>query len=219
MKFTRKTQTNFIGIDEVGRGSLAGPVTVAVVLLSHRSHSYFKSKKFLHPLRDSKRLSFRQRVWWHRFIRTRSRVFRGGAWYAVASVSPRGIERTNITRAANQAATRAMRLLSKKAATRVRRARVMLDGGLFLTRHAYRAYVSKSKGTKTPHGDLHFIEIQLASIMAKVSRDRVLKKLHTKYPRYNFDVNKGYGTRAHLRALKKHGASPVHRKTFVKHLL
>lgn len=219
MKSVKKPKTSFIGIDEVGRGALAGPVTVAAVLLSPGARSYFKSKIFEQPLRDSKGLSARGRMWWNQRIREQAKKVNGGVLCVVRSISPRGIEKINISRAANKAATRAIVSLSKKAQRKVRYAQVTLDGGLFLAPYAFRAHVSKDKCKTVVRGDLRFVEVKLASIIAKVYRDRVLKRLHTKYAKYNFDANKGYGTRLHIKALKKHGPSIVHRKTFISHLL
>lgn len=219
----------FVGIDEVGRGALAGPVTVAAIVLSRNfqipisnfqiiSNSQFRNSK--PKLRDSKKLSATQREEWFKFLRKSvSSPRKSAICYAVANVSPNVIDRINIARAANLAATRALKKLLATShwglATRVN---IFLDGGL----HVNVKTLVASGYTLNPRtiikGDEKIPVIALASIVAKVTRDRLMKKLHRKYPRYDFINNVGYGTKKHIKAIRKFRLTPIHRITFTKNL-
>jgi len=245
----KRKKRYIIGIDEVGRGALAGPVTVAAVILSKN----FPIKIRVNPLlilknknprlsasiklRDSKKLSPRQRELWFEYIKTqinvdknadkrrknisvnqRNNQHKSAICYATASVSPKVIDRINISNAANLAATRAFNKLIRKQGIRasIHGSKVFLDGGLYLNKNSIRInqqnqYKSVSTIIK---GDEKIPAIMLASIVAKVTRDRMMVKLHKKYPKYVFDRHKGYGTKKHIKAIKKYGPSPIHRKSF-----
>ena len=199
-----------IGIDEVGRGSLAGPVTVTALVLPRK----FKNKKLKTPLRDSKKLSARQREIWFDFVKKQKIP------YVVASISPKVIDKINISNAANLAASRALLKLIKINKLENKSFTVRLDGGLYiknlkLKNSRLRQGFGGQVKTKTIiKGDEKIPAISLASIVAKVSRDRYMKKLHKKYPRYDFIHNVGYGTKKHIKAIKKYGFSPIHRRSF-----
>ncbi len=203
-----------IGIDEVGRGPLAGPVVVAALAVPTKLRiknaelrKNFKSAK----LRDSKKLSLKQREIWFEYVKKHPKIF-----YAIASVSPKVIDKINISNAANLAATRAFQklvntyaiasVLTKNNNVNVK---IFLDGGLYLNKKYPR--LSASTIIK---GDEKIPVISFASIVAKVTRDRMMRKLHKKYPQYGFDKHKGYGTKEHFKAIRKHGLSPIHRKSF-----
>lgn len=208
-----------IGIDEVGRGALAGPVVVAAVALPGklrikylelRIKGRFKNKKFKLKLRDSKKLSPRQRESWLQYIK------KTALFYRIASVSPKVIDKINISQAANLAATRAFSKLIKNIDIRCDRTKcqqnynVYLDGGLYIKN-------SKIQNLKTKtiiKGDEKIPAISLASIVAKVYRDKLMRRLHKKYLRYDFINNVGYGTKKHIKAIKKYGRSPIHRQSF-----
>ncbi len=193
-----------IGIDEVGRGSLAGPVLVAAlaVPVGLRVANYELGK-----LRDSKKLTPKRREAWSKFICKHPRLA-----YTIARVYPRQIEKRNISRAANLAALRAFNRLSANLRLRVARCRIFLDGGLYLGN----ADSSRKFGARTiVRGDEKIRVVAAASVVAKVSRDKGMVRLGKKYRQYGFEINKGYGTKAHLAAIKKHGPSEVHRLTFV----
>ena len=200
-----------IGIDEVGRGPLAGPVVVCAVALpdalaqrgAMRSHSTNK----LATLRDSKKLTPKQRDTWYAHI-TKHPYVR----YAIARVYPRQIEQRNISRAANLAAGRAFARLTTHYKLLTTNLRTYLDGGLYLRDKTH----SKALGARTVvKGDEKIPAIAMASIIAKVHRDRLMKRLAKKYPGYGFELHKGYGTRAHFAAIRRLGPSPAHRKTFL----
>jgi ribonuclease HII len=192
-----------VGIDEVGRGPLAGPVTVAAVFLA-------KNHKFL-GLKDSKQLTPASREKWYGKIRKNRDIF-----YALASVSPKSIDRANVTKCANLAAGRAFKKLIKSRNLRPDDVRVFLDGGLYLDLPK----VFKPAFAKTViKGDEKIDAVKLASVVAKVRRDRYMKLLHKSYPKYGFEEHKGYGTKKHLNAIVKYGPSDVHRLTFLRKYL
>ena len=204
-------QHYIVGIDEVGRGPLAGPVTVAAVMLPatwRMRHAQWGNRRI--PLRDSKRLSAAHREVWFRHIKTNSLVA-----CAVSHVTPRVIDRINISRAANLAATRALRRLATSRWPLATRVKVFLDGGLFADTSSLVASGYRLVAHTIIRGDEKYAAIKLASIIAKVRRDRYMTKKHKAFPQYGFAAHKGYGTKAHYRALRKHGPSPLHRLTFL----
>ncbi|MFA5098976.1 MAG: ribonuclease HII [Candidatus Paceibacterota bacterium] len=206
-----KKRKYIIGIDEVGRGPLAGEVTVAAILLQ-------KNFRFTKPnfqkklkLRDSKKLSPKQREIWFEYIKEELCL-----GYAVASVSPKKIDRINISNAANLAAVKAFESLIKKTKIKIENCEVCLDGGLYLKTTNNKLQTAKYKQRTIIRGDEKIPAISLASIVAKVIRDKKMEKSHKKYPQYGFKNHKGYGTKEHFRAIKKHGPSKIHRLTFLK---
>ena len=198
-----------IGIDEVGRGALAGPVVVAAALVRCGGRPALSAHRAPPgiPLRDSKKLSPGQRAAWVAYFKNHPDLD-----VAVARVHPRSIERMNVSRAANLAAARAFRMLAVRHPEIVRSCSVFLDGGLFLgnSRPIFPA-------ATIIKGDEKFPAIAMASIVAKVARDRFMGRLARRYPEYGFDAHKGYGTAKHYAALRKHGPSIFHRKTFLGH--
>lgn len=195
-----------LGIDEVGRGCLAGPVTVAVVALP--VNLKFKN------LRDSKQLTAAQREDWFRKIQNNPKIL-----HARANVYPKTIDRINISQAANLAATRAVaRLLGSGVKGMGYRVKIFLDGGLYLNKS-----LNPKRYTLNPRtivrGDEKFNCVKLASIVAKVSRDRIMRRNHKKYPEYGFADHVGYGTKKHITALRKHGPVEIHRLTFLRNFI
>lgn len=190
-----------IGIDEVGRGPLAGPVVVVAAAIKS---GFRRIHRALGALRDSKRLTPRAREKWFSHFISHPCIA-----YATAKVFPKTVDRINITRAANLAAWRACaRLVAKSGASKA----VYLDGGLYLKNK----FASAALGARTVIcGDERIPAIAVASIIAKVIRDRFMVRLAKKYPQYGFEIHKGYGTRMHKKRLARHGPSPAHRLTFV----
>jgi len=190
-----------VGIDEVGRGSLAGPVVVGAVALP-------VGKKFIN-LRDSKKLTPRARENWFDFVKGEKDIF-----YATARVYHNKIDKVNIAEAANAASTKAfLKLISRSKSGDV--VKVYLDGGLYLNEEVVLKKIRSAFRVKTViKGDEKINSIKLASIMAKVTRDRYMVKLHDRYPRYGFNLHKGYGTEIHRRAIKRYGLSKIHRRSF-----
>ena len=204
-----------IGIDEVGRGSLAGPVTVAAALVPYGlkirplfvvpTEVGIRASKSL-QIKDSKQLTPKQREAWFAYLKTCPEIK-----YTVACVYPRRIEKINISGAANRAALLASARLLKIAKLKVENCDIFLDGGLFLGSRK-----AQPKHAKTIiKADEKIPAVSIASIIAKVTRDRAMIRLAKKYPLYGFDLHKGYGTKAHFRAIKAHGPSDMHRLTFL----
>jgi ribonuclease HII len=193
-----------IGIDEVGRGCLAGPVVVAAALVRGNI-----GNAGLGTLKDSKKMSARQREAWFAYFRNNSHIA-----YAVARVYPRRIEALNISGAANLAAYRALRKLIKDqtlSQKKLYQTKIFLDGGLFVKNRS-----SQPKNARTViKGDEKIRAVAVASIIAKVTRDHFMKRLAKRYPAYGFEVHKGYGTKMHQAAIRRYGPTDVHRLTFL----
>ncbi len=198
-----------VGIDEVGRGALAGPVVVAAAAIP-RGLTIRNAE--LGALKDSKKLTAKQREAWDGYLNNHPDIH-----FALARVYPRQIEKQNISRAANIAAERAFGRLfaitGKSGNNKIRtstKTSVFLDGGLFLGNGTRR-----QKAKTVIKGDEKISAIKIASIIAKVYRDRLMRRLGKKYPQYNFEIHKGYATLLHRTAIKKHGPSTAHRLTFL----
>lgn len=191
-----------IGIDEVGRGPLAGPVTVCAVAVPYKHY-----KKELYPgLTDSKQMTPKNRERIYLDIQCLKERF--GIQYACASRTASVIDSKGIA-----ASIRAcIKTTLKKLALDPEECLVLLDGGL----KAPLEYVRQKTIIK---GDTSEPVISLASVIAKVMRDAVMVRLHKKYPHFNWKTNKGYGTLAHRIALTIHGTSPLHRATFLRRIL
>lgn len=183
-----------VGIDEVGRGPLAGPVAVGVLVMK-------ESSKIFSGVRDSKQLSAKQREEW--FEKIKAARSRGGIDFAVSFVSHDLIDRKGISWALRVAAARSLARLAISTDSEI-----FLDGGL-------RASETFKNQQTIIRGDEKVPAIALASIVAKVTRDRLMIRLAKKYPKYNFDKHKGYGTKAHYQAIKENGLCPIHRRSFL----
>ena len=174
------------GVDEVGRGSLIGPVYAAAVILNKSI-----DKKLL---KDSKTLTKDKREELEKYIKKNS------IW-AIGQASTKEIEKINILHASLLAMKRAILKLKIKPSL------VLIDGNKLPDLKNYKLeYVIK--------GDQKIPSISAASIIAKVSRDRFITKLSKQFSSYGWDTNSGYGTKEHLRAIKKFGITKYHRKTF-----
>ena len=174
------------GVDEVGRGSLIGPVYAAAVILNKSIN-----KKLL---KDSKSLSKNKREKLSTYIKKNS------IW-AIGQASVKEIEKINILHASLLAMKRAIIKLKKKPSL------ILIDGNKLPDLKNYNLkYIIK--------GDQKIPSISAASIVAKVSRDRFTAALSKKFKNYGWDTNSGYGTKEHLRAIKKFGITKYHRKTF-----
>lgn len=192
-----------IGADEVGRGCLAGPVAVAVVCAPRTLR--VRNKK-LGELRDSKKLTARRREAWVKYLECHPQIS-----YRIARVYPRTIERVNISNAANLAALRAFRRLCREQGIDPAKCLIYLDGGLYLGKKG-----RVPEALTLVKADERISVVKMASILAKVSRDRQMAKEALRYPGYGFEVHKGYGTAAHRRAVGALGPSRIHRLTFLK---
>ena len=196
-----------IGIDEAGRGPLAGPISVGVFSVNDKS----LLKRFK-GVKDSKQLSEKQREEWFKRIKEESRVCRQSGnksmiGYAVSFSSPKVIDERGLTYATKSALSRCLKKLEKGGFANID-AKVLLDGSLYAPkRYRYQETIID--------GDAKEPIIALASICAKVLRDRKMKRLAKKFPGYGFEVHKGYGTKTHYRTIKRHGLSLIHRRSFL----
>lgn len=175
------------GVDEAGRGPLAGPVCAAAVI--------FPKGTVIEGINDSKKLSEKKREALFDVIKKEAVAF------AVEFASPEEIDKINI----KQATARAMH--SAIAALSVKPDYIIIDGNDNLPYDIPYEYVVK--------GDALSQTIAAASILAKVSRDRLMKELDKSYPQYDFKKHKGYGTKAHIEAIRRYGVSDIHRKSFM----
>lgn len=182
-----------IGVDEAGRGPLAGPVVAAAVVLG---------EEIPPGLDDSKRLSARQRA------ALDSAIKRSCCW-AVGIAEPDEIDRVNILNATMLAMTRAVAALAEAIAAGD--CEVLIDGNL--TPHG-RVPEWRWRARAIVGGDGCEPAISAASIIAKEWRDRLMDEAARAFPHYGWDRNKGYGTPEHLEALRRHGPSPLHRRSF-----
>ena len=200
MRVNRKRY--IIGIDEAGRGPLAGPVSVAVVALMSRLN--LDSDKSRGRLRDSKKLlSVAKREKWFEWLKQKQKNKQ--LKFAVSLVGEKIIDRRGIVPAVKIGIKRCLNRLNLQP----ERCQVLLDGSL----KAPKIYQNQKTIIR---GDEKIPLIMLASIIAKVTRDRKMIRLAKNFSHYGFEIHKGYGTRAHYCALHRHGLSPLHRRSFLK---
>lgn len=178
------------GVDEAGRGPLAGPVCAAAVILPENTE--------IPGLNDSKKLSDKRRRELFPVIKDTAVA------YAIAFVDEKDIDKINILQATFKAMTEAV------AGLNVTPGYVLVDGNKLPPLDV--------PAKAVVHGDSLSASIAAASILAKVSRDDLMLKMAEKYPEYGFDVHKGYGTKVHCNAILEHGPCPIHRTTFLKKL-
>ncbi len=186
-KMWKKGFERVAGLDEAGRGPLAGPVVAAaVVVLDYKK---FKLKN----INDSKKLSGKQREFIYEKIISDKNI----KW-AIAVVSEKVIDKINILQATKLAMQKATKNLDCDF--------LLIDGNFKIKSDVLQMSIIK--------GDSKVISIATASIIAKVTRDRLMKKMHKKYPQYGFEKHKGYGTKLHMEMLEKFGACQIHRLSF-----
>ncbi len=186
-----------LGVDEAGRGPLAGPVAVGVVAVP----AGFDVAKEFPGVADSKKLSEKKREKLFEMLETR--VSHGDARFVVEFENAETIDKEGIVTAVRRALARGVNALAPDSAL----VHIQLDGAL----RAPREYSQET----IINGDELVPIISLASIAAKVLRDRLMVELSTQYPLYGFEKHKGYGTRAHYDALEKHGPCVIHRQSFI----
>ncbi len=192
---TRQCITGYsiIGIDEAGRGPLAGPVSVGGVLAPQNMNT-----KILKGIKDSKKLSEKKREEWFEKIKDNFK-------YSVVMVSPQDVDRIGISKSIQFAVNKVLDKLSMGKNKEL----VLLDGFLKAPEH----FNNQKSFIK---GDEKIPLISAASIMAKVLRDREMRRLHEVYPKYGLDRHKGYGTKAHFEAIEKYGILEIHRRSYLK---
>lgn len=183
--------SSICGVDEAGRGPLAGPVCAAAVIL--------KPNDIIEGVNDSKKLSEKKREALYDVIKARAVA------YSIAFASVEEIEELNILNATMLAMKRAVEGLQKAADYAI------IDG-------------NKTPDLSIPcsaivKGDANSMSIAAASILAKVTRDRLMLEYDKEYPQYMFAKHKGYGTKAHTQAIREYGPCPIHRMSFLKKIL
>jgi ribonuclease HII len=179
------------GVDEAGRGPIAGPVVAAAVI--------FDKKSFHEKINDSKKLTEKIReelFYW---------IIENCISYGVGIIDHEEIDKINILQASLKAMKNAVEQLNPKPQI------CLIDGN--------KSFNSDLKMKTVIKGDAKSFSIAAASIIAKVTRDRIMKDLSKIYPQYLWDHNKGYATRAHIKAVKVNGISELHRKTFLSRIL
>lgn len=194
-KLWEKGYRYVIGVDEVGRGAFAGPVAVGAVVFK-------KYSKIIAGVNDSKLLNPRKRE-------VMSKIIKEKALISITSLSSISlINQKGIGKATQMAFRKAIMQIQKE----------LENERLFVLADGYYIPYLKGIGVRGQKGiikgDRKSVSIAAASIIAKVYRDNLMRKIHHKYPDYNFAKHKGYGTKEHQKAIKKHGLSKIHRKSF-----
>lgn len=197
-----KTKLEYIiGIDEVGRGPIAGPVAVGALV--YKKSDEKKIKKIFAGIRDSKKLTPQKRKEWLDVIDTEKR--KGNLNYCVSFVNNAYIDKNGISNAIKKA----LKCSIDKVCLDSKKSFVYLDGGL----KAPQEYLFQETVIK---GDDKIMAISMASVAAKVIRDKKMEVLSKKFPHYCLDIHKGYGTKNHYEKIKTYGISGIHRKSFLK---
>ena len=187
-----------VGIDEVGRGPLAGPVAVGAVAVPHDFDWDLVS-----GVRDSKKLTPRAREEWSKKLQNLRSAKKLD--FSVSFSSVRMIDRSGIVFAIRSALAKCLKQLGATP----RNCEILLDGSLY----APKKFLAQK--TIIDGDDLEPV-ISMASIVAKVRRDNLMRRMSVQYPKYGLDLHKGYGTLLHRQAIEKHGLSVLHRKSFCK---
>jgi len=196
-----------IGIDEAGRGPLAGPVVAAAARYRHADFVIPENMaKDFALIRDSKTLSEKQRERIFDFIHEHFHI-------GIGVMSAATIDRVNVLQATFLAMKAALTVLKKQLTASSQQKSKDEDIFLLVDGNQVIPHIS-IKQEAVIGGDGRVVSIAAASIIAKVTRDRMMMDFHKRYPSYGFDRHKGYGTSAHMDALRAHGSCPIHRKSF-----
>lgn len=184
------------GIDEAGRGPLAGPVVVACVI--------FGNNDFIEGVKDSKKLSEKKREFFF------DKIIESCLEYKIEIIDNKIIDEINILNATMLGMEKCIESLQNKDV------KLLIDGNYFKLRND----LHKNYSYETIiGGDDKIFEISCASILAKVARDRLMKEYDLLFPRYNFAKHKGYGTKEHIEKIKEYGLCEIHRETFCKNFM
>ena len=188
----KKGATKICGIDEAGRGPLAGPVVVAAVIMPEDS--------MLEGVNDSKKISEKKRE------KLYDEIISSAIAWGVGIIDQKEIDNLNILNATKKGLTTALMELTEKPDI------ILVDAltGIDTLGIPYQSIIK---------GDAKSYSIASASIIAKVTRDRIMREWDEIYPEYGFEKHKGYGTRAHIEVIKNQGICPIHRKSFVKNFI
>jgi len=193
-KLWRKGYKYIVGIDEVGRGPLAGPVVAVAFTVKEFQISNFKFQK----IKDSKQLSFKKREEIYEVLKANPNIEWG-----IGRVSEKVIDRINILEATKLAMKRAVKNLERKCS---HTDFLIIDGNFGINMDIAQKLIIKA--------DEKVFSCAAASIVAKVTRDKMMFKYHKKYPDYRFDKHKGYPTKLHRQIIKQCGFCKIHRKSF-----
>ncbi len=193
LDYERKYEGRLIaGIDEAGRGPLAGPVVCACVIMP------LEKDKIIEGVNDSKKLSEKKREMLF------EKILATAIAYSIIEIDVKTIDEINILNAT--------KLGMKKALENIKiKPDIVLIDAVKIETDIVQENIIK--------GDAKSYNIASASILAKVYRDRLMEKLAVEYPEYGFEKHKGYGTKLHIENLKKYGKTPIHRKTFIKNFV
>lgn len=201
-EFYQKGITSIAGIDEAGRGPLAGPVVVACVVMPKDS--------MIEGVNDSKKVSEKKRE------KLYEQITEEALGFGVGIISQEEIDRINILNATKEGLTAAIKEMEKDLQEKQRgfeKPEIILVDALTKIDTDHIPYKSIIKG------DAKSYSIAAASIVAKVTRDRIMRAWDEVYPMYGFEKHKGYGTAAHIAAIKEYGLCPLHRRSFVKNIV
>lgn len=194
--------TSIAGIDEAGRGPLAGPVVVACVVMPKDS--------MIEGVNDSKKVAEKKRE------RLYEEIINEAVAYGVGIISQEEIDRINILNATKEGLTTAIKEMERDLREKQRefeKPEIILVDALTKIDTDHIPYRSIIKG------DAKSYSIAAASIIAKVTRDRIMRQWAEVYPMYGFEKHKGYGTAAHIAAIREYGLCPLHRRSFVKNIV
>jgi len=207
--FRKKGYKIIIGIDEAGRGPLAGPVTTAAVMIDFNhflknasSEERRKFRRILRITKDSKKLSPKNRKLIFQLAQTISFIK-----FSYSSVGPKVIDKINIERATKKAMKNCLQKLNLSPRF-YSKSILLIDGNKILDRNL------PFRQKTIVKGDNKIFSIALASIIAKYIRDQKIIRLANRFPQYKFEKHKGYGTQLHLHLLKKYGVCPLHRRSY-----
>ena len=192
LEYHKKGIKYIAGIDEAGRGPLAGPVVIGCVIMPEDS--------MIEGINDSKKVSEKKRE------KLYDEIIENAISWSVAIIDKQDIDELNILNATKKGVTQAIQGLKTKPEL------ILVDAlnGIDTCNIKYDSIIK---------GDVKCYSISAASILAKVTRDRIMREWDEVYPQYGFAKHKGYGTKAHIEALKEYGPCPIHRKTFIKHFV
>jgi ribonuclease HII len=193
-KLWKKGFKKIAGLDEAGRGPLAGPVVAAAVIIKPIREIRRKFAE-IGDIKDSKKLTPKKRNELYKILIRNSQIEWG-----IGKVSEKVIDKINILEATKLAMKKAIQKLKRKPDF------LILDGNFKINSKIIQKSIKKADGK--------VVSCSCASIIAKVYRDKIMEKLHKKYPRYSFDKHKGYPTKYHLKKLRKFGPCKIHRETF-----
>ena len=194
------------GLDEAGRGPLAGPVVAGVVVIKQKPKKLRKSDLLLikelssFGVRDSKKLTSKKREELYKILTSSNLIY-----WATGRVSEKKIDQINILEATKLAMLKAIEKLKRKN-PRLKISFLVIDGRMSLNVNIPQKSIVR--------GDDKVFSVAAASILAKVTRDKIMEKYNKIYPNYGFSENKGYGTAFHFKMIKKHGSCKIHRNSF-----